>query len=242
MSLKLSAGCQCCDTPCSCADMSGIPTEFDLSFTGWSGSSLLSCDDGSLSCGFFADTLTLQYPFNHNILSGSTCSYWSAFFYDDDTWWTWWQSVNCSQIPSYSTWVCHWSYVVPWEDGENECIHLETTSSGDEVRMTLRINGFTLARFTRAGGYLWRLVPHAEFSITCSNSSSGNWDGDAVNNVEWWWDYDAGTEKKCDFDGTETWEMTGAATFNLSCTCDESHAIDLTDFCAGSFTPTVVTG
>ena len=242
MTLKLSPGCQCCGTPCSCSDMSGIPTEYDLSFTGWSGSSLLSCDTGSLSCGFFANTLTMQYPTNHNILSGSTCSYWSAFSYSDSIFWIWYNSVNCIQIPDYSTWVCHWSYVVPWENGENECIHRQTTSSGDELRIILRINGFTLARFTYSGGYLWRLVPHAEFSILCENSSGTAYDYDAINNVLWWWDYDAGTEKKCDFDGTETWDMTGADMFDLSCTCDSSHAIDLTDFCAGTMTPSVVTG
>lgn len=236
MSLKLSAGCQCCDTQCSCSDMSGTAAEYDLTFSGWSGSPLLSCDTGSLSCDFFDDTFTMQYPYNHTHLSGGTCSYWSAFFYNDETWWVWANS-NCVQVPDYTTWICTWNYVIPYAEAQR--CRIETTIGMDDVVMDFYINGWTLARFQISGSsYIWRIVPHYWFHLECNYM--GMMHDDDTTAWGWWWEYDSGTTQKCDFDGTETWTLTSIG--SLSVSCYQSHTLDLSDFCVGTLMPSVVTG
>ena len=178
----------------------------------------------------------MQYPYNHTHLHGGTCSYWSAFIYNDETWWVWANS-NCVQVPDYTTWICTWNYVIPYADAQR--CRIETTIGMDDVIMDFYITGWTLARFQISGSsYIWRIVPHYWFHLSCDYM--GMMHDDDTTAWGWWWEYDSGTTQKCDFDGSETWTLTSIG--SLSVSCNESHTLDLSDFCVGTLMPSVVTG
>jgi len=234
MSLKLSAGCQCCDTPpppntCSnCCSDSTVQTEFDATLTGLSDGT--NCD----ICEDLTGVFTLDGISEKSEGTGWVDG-WSGVTGAFGSW------SRAADIPSGATHACVWNYTFPTVSGIypncqwNEDVGMFPPF--DTILYSFTIYGYTLAKFRiSASSFVWRFIVNYQMTVSCS-SSFGDHDS-SIYNDGWYWEITEITND-CSLNSSDSWTST-VPTFDLDVTCVHNTTANFADFCGGALSLTSV--
>ena len=241
MSLKLSAGCKCCPDLCWCAT-GGIPTEFDVTLSGWTQGSETCTDPlgfgGTLDCTHFDDTLTFCCV-NRAVVSAG----WGTIYYytaADGTFHAPPYQDTLGQMPivGYENSACAWYYKVPVD--KRYC-HYEIDVDLDRVEYTLDIAYLALIRFPMPPDsshitqwFLWRLLPFYEMELLVKDTETFD-QTHARSKYGWYYEYDGGEGTDCRLDGSEIWTAIYPPALSVTTSWGgDTYTADFDDFCVGS--------
>ena len=225
MSLKLSAGCQCCDAGGVCD---------------------IVCSDGSMQLFGYA---TSSVPFT---LGGGTTvldrrgAWWRSSPFVDG-----WirgfltgYSSPVADVPTGATGACVWSYFF----ADRNSVYCSWNDFTGEVNASLYFEGYSLCKFRISDTeYIWRLYVIYNWELTCAISAATPpvSDMDQLTS-DWWWEYSQ-TTNNCSLDGSETWTLHAPSSFDLTVDCSSSFAMqtypytkNISDFCSSALSLTSV--
>tara|TARA_R110000824_G_C15050968_1_gene661433 strand:+ start:186 stop:875 length:690 start_codon:yes stop_codon:yes gene_type:complete len=221
MSLKLSAGCQCCG-PCDCSDYENTPEEIDVTLSG-----LYDGDDCD-TCSYLNDSFTLTDPL---VITDEGGRFTGDGWYDV----TWATNINvyarAADVPTGTTKACVWKY-----QADTACSWSYSVGTGipyDYVTQKMGYYGMLLARFKISSTeYIWRIIILYQLEIRCTVF------GTTIDSVEdsWYWETTK-TSNTCELTGSETWTPNFPSNSPLlSVTCGYTTNASLSDYCSGSLT------
>lgn len=222
MSLKLSAGCQCCDAenvcPTCCSDGT-VPAEFDVAFSGLS---------DTTDCGI-CDNLNGTFTVSNPKEVTPT--------YPPTGWADGWSGISTSQssdVPTGATSACVWQHVMTdfcsWTYNEG------SYPMQQQILKRFDIDGIVLAKFKiGTSNFKWRLIVVYNLNITCTSDYTEQ--SDAVSDG-WYWELSE-TSNDCNLSGSESW-TSYFPTVNLSVDCMLEATATFADYCGGSLSLTSV--
>lgn len=218
MSLKLSAGCQCCDDEptlvCGdCCSTTTVQDEYEVVLSGLTDTS--DCD----ICTNINGTYTLN---NRVAKSSPWVDGWSG------GWGTEWSKA--ADVNSFATDACVWTYVSSPELSCEWDITQEQWGFEDTTYYSFRFAGLTLAKFKiTSSSFQWRLIVNFEMYIRCTGDWSSEQD---TRNVAWYWSKNESTSD-CNLSATDSWTASEPS-WDFMVSCNFGHSADFSDFCGGS--------
>lgn len=215
MSLKLSAGCECCpDDEGTCPNTCTSGTfqdEYDVTLSGISDTS--NCD----VCEGLNGTFSLSDPVRRTDFSDGWSGNSMVF-------------AKGADVPSGTTEACVWRNI--WSAG---CDWYPTIIGfGCYSNAALDIYGLCLAKFRiSATEFIWRMIVNYELTLYC--------DCGVLDTVQqsggWYWQLDE-TTRDCSLSGSETWTAY-VPTVNLFVSCTYLfESLTFADYCGGTLSMT----